>query len=40
MGIHNLAQIINKGGEAVIQPETPVVEPEADDGDTIIRGED
>lgn len=39
MGIHNLAQIINKGNEIVIQPETPV-EPETDDGDTIVRGED
>jgi hypothetical protein len=33
MGIHNIAQLINKQDEVVIQPD-------ADDGDTIVRGED
>lgn len=33
MGIHNIAQLINKQDKVVI-------EPESDDGDTIVRGED
>jgi hypothetical protein len=33
MGIHNIAQLINKQDEVVI-------EPESDDGDTIVRGEE
>ncbi len=33
MGAHNLAQIINKQSEVVIEPDT-------DDGETIVRGED
>lgn len=34
MGVHNLAQIINKGDEIVVEPEEPA------DEDHIVRGED
>jgi hypothetical protein len=33
MGIHNIAQLINKQDEITLEPET-------DDGETIVRGED
>jgi hypothetical protein len=39
MGIHNLAQIINKETEVVIKPVAPPA-PEPVDEDHIVRGED